>query len=232
MTSIPEPHPQAPDDRADVPSRLLAAAAGLFATRGYAGTTIRDVIARAGTNLNAVNYHFGGKEGLYGAVMQRLAGEAEAAHPRHARGAARDAAELLAWTVEDTLAWLLDPASPLPDIYARELLDPSPGFALANVGRREHENLQAAVKALLGPAASPRDVAQCARSVYSQCAYFMFVRRVLPMMDREFRYTPEYVADLAARITEFSLAGIAAVRQRAEADPGKNPGAGDPGTVY
>lgn len=204
---------------ADVPSRLLAAAAELFAAQGYDGTTIRDVVARAGTNLNAVNYHFGGKEGLYGAVMQHLARQAEAAHPRHARGAARDAAELLAWTVEDTLAWLLDPASPLPDIYARELLNPSQGFALANVGRRAHENLQSAVKDLLGPAAGPDDIAQCARSIYSQCAYFMFMRRLLPMMDRGFRYTPEYVAGLAARITEFSLAGIAAVRRRLEGVP-------------
>lgn len=196
----------------DVPARLLAAAAELFAEHGYAGTTVRDVVARAGTNLNAVNYHFGSKEQLYAAVMRHLAETAEAAHPRHQRGQASGPEELLAWTIEDTLAWLLDPASPLPAIYARELMSPSAAFSLANVGRAEHENLQAAVTALLGPEATAADVNHCCRSVYSQCAYFMFVRRVLPMMDPTFRYSPELVRELAGHITRFSLGGIQHVR--------------------
>ena len=218
MTPTPPPEPiPAADPAGDVPGRLLAAAAELFAEHGYDGTTIRDVVARARTNLNAVNYHFGSKEQLYGAVMQHLADRAEAAHPRHQRGAARDAEELLAWTIEDTLAWLLDPDSPLPAIYARELVTPGPGYSLANVGKAEHENLQLAVTALLGPGAAPTDIAHVCRSIYSQCAYFMFIRRLLPMMDPTFRYSPASVRALAEHITAFSLGGIAAVRQRAGA---------------
>ena len=55
-------------------ARLLYAAARLFAERGYARVTVRDICKKARANVAAVNYHFGGKDGLYRAVMGRQAG--------------------------------------------------------------------------------------------------------------------------------------------------------------
>lgn len=49
--------------------RLLEVGRRLFAQRGFAGTSVRALTREAGTNLGAVTYHFGGKEGLYGAVL-------------------------------------------------------------------------------------------------------------------------------------------------------------------
>jgi AcrR family transcriptional regulator len=51
--------------------RLLDAGAALFSERGYAATTIRDISSGAGCNSSLVSYHFGGKEGLYEAVLSR-----------------------------------------------------------------------------------------------------------------------------------------------------------------
>ena len=45
--------------------RLVEAAAGLFAERGYRGATLREIARRAGANLAAANYHFGSKQRLY-----------------------------------------------------------------------------------------------------------------------------------------------------------------------
>jgi len=54
--------------------RLLAAAARLFAERGFAKVTVRDICRRARANVAAVNYHFGSKDALFEAVfMRRLA---------------------------------------------------------------------------------------------------------------------------------------------------------------
>lgn len=50
--------------------RILIAAERLFAERGFAGTTMRDLTQAAGTNLAAVNYHFGSKEGLLEEVFR------------------------------------------------------------------------------------------------------------------------------------------------------------------
>jgi len=50
--------------------RLLEAASEEFARHGYAGARIRHIVDAARVNLAAVNYYFGGKEGLYLAVLE------------------------------------------------------------------------------------------------------------------------------------------------------------------
>jgi AcrR family transcriptional regulator len=50
---------------------LLAAAKQIFAERGFDGSSVRDITAEAGANLGAVTYHFGSKEALYHAVLER-----------------------------------------------------------------------------------------------------------------------------------------------------------------
>lgn len=54
-------------------TRILSAAARLFAERGMAGVGLREITAAAGTNLAAVNYHFGSKEKLLEALFLRRA---------------------------------------------------------------------------------------------------------------------------------------------------------------
>lgn len=58
-------------DPPDTKQRLLDAAEELFAEHGFAETSMRRLTAAAGTNLAAVNYHFGGKERLFCAVLER-----------------------------------------------------------------------------------------------------------------------------------------------------------------
>jgi AcrR family transcriptional regulator len=43
---------------------ILVAAERLYAERGFADVTLRDIVATAGVNLAAVNYHFGSKDEL------------------------------------------------------------------------------------------------------------------------------------------------------------------------
>lgn len=54
---------------AETRARILKAAVPLFARHGYAGASVRAIVARARVNQAAINYHFGGKEGLYHAVL-------------------------------------------------------------------------------------------------------------------------------------------------------------------
>ncbi|HEX3804870.1 MAG TPA: TetR/AcrR family transcriptional regulator [Solirubrobacteraceae bacterium] len=48
----------------DTKTALLRAAKELMLERGYAGTSVRELVAAAATNLGAVNYHFGSREKL------------------------------------------------------------------------------------------------------------------------------------------------------------------------
>ena len=51
--------------------RLLDAAERLFADKGYSATSLRDITQKAEVNLAAVNYHFGTKEALLSAALER-----------------------------------------------------------------------------------------------------------------------------------------------------------------
>lgn len=54
--------------------RVLKAAERLFAERGFEATSVRAIVAKAGVNQAAVNYHFGGKDGLYREVLRAAIG--------------------------------------------------------------------------------------------------------------------------------------------------------------
>jgi len=63
-----------PEGGHDTRERLLDAGRRLFATRGFAGTSVRALTSEAGANLSAVTYHFESKEGLYRAVLEECMG--------------------------------------------------------------------------------------------------------------------------------------------------------------
>jgi TetR/AcrR family transcriptional regulator, regulator of cefoperazone and chloramphenicol sensitivity len=50
--------------------RLLVAALPLFAQQGYAKTSIREIALAAQTNVAAISYYFGDKQGLYRAIFE------------------------------------------------------------------------------------------------------------------------------------------------------------------
>lgn len=58
--------------QADTVVRILDVAEELFADRGFAETSLRNITGRAGVNLAAVNYHFGSKKALIRAVFARF----------------------------------------------------------------------------------------------------------------------------------------------------------------
>ena len=61
-------------DLGDTPSRLVAAAERLFAEGGEEATSLRAVTREAISNAAAVHYHFGGRDGLLRAVLDRHLG--------------------------------------------------------------------------------------------------------------------------------------------------------------
>ena len=70
---------------------VLAAAEGLFAERGYEGTSLEEIGSVAGVSRGTPSYFFGSKEELYRAVLERLFERAYTVlAPAHAE-AARDA---------------------------------------------------------------------------------------------------------------------------------------------
>jgi len=57
--------------------RLLAAALDLFNQKGYAATSVRELVAAAGVTKPVLYYYFGNKEGIYLELMQNSYGTFE-----------------------------------------------------------------------------------------------------------------------------------------------------------
>lgn len=53
----------------DCRSNLVTATTPLFAEKGFNGVGVRELATAAGVNLSMISYYFGGKEGLYAAVL-------------------------------------------------------------------------------------------------------------------------------------------------------------------
>lgn len=53
-------------------NNIIAAATGLFASKGYAGTSLADIVEETGLTTGAIYHHFDGKKGLFIAVAERM----------------------------------------------------------------------------------------------------------------------------------------------------------------
>jgi AcrR family transcriptional regulator len=66
--TTPTPTPEQP--ALSTKEALLVAAKKVFATKGYAGATVKEVADEAGVNVSLVSYHYNGKENLFRACLE------------------------------------------------------------------------------------------------------------------------------------------------------------------
>jgi len=100
--------------------RILDAAEALFAERGFAGTTLRDVAGAVGIRIPSLYNHFASKEALYSAVLERGIGPVLAALASFAEegpDSYRDPGPLVARVME-----LLSARPHLPQLVGYETL--------------------------------------------------------------------------------------------------------------
>lgn len=67
-------------DAARTKRKVVLSAAHLFARKGFAGTSVRDVAARAGVTHGLIRHHFGTKEDLWRGVVDFHIAEIESLH--------------------------------------------------------------------------------------------------------------------------------------------------------
>jgi len=192
---------------------LLDAAFRVFAERGFHGASIRDICARAGTNIATANYHFHGKEKLYEAVLEYAAQRLRAQpSPDDAHSARQTPPERLRTAIESLFESLTREGDPtlLIRLLARELLEQGPAFDRVAAALRTHAaRLEEPLRELLGSHARGDCVHLCALNVVSQCVFFCAAQSSLPRLCPELGKHCASSEQLVAHVARFAGAALA-----------------------
>ncbi|MET3133663.1 AcrR family transcriptional regulator [Oxalobacteraceae bacterium GrIS 1.11] len=214
--AIPRASTRSPSSHGDATRQhILEVAGSLFADGGYAATTSKQVCTAAQVNLAGVNYHFGGREGLYAAVLveahhrllSREALSAIAAGPGDARAKLGQVIDgLIQGMGRD--GWHLR-------VFMRELISPSPALdsaMLIEIGPK-----LGIVKLLLAEAAGmaleDARLPRCFLSIFAPCMMLLIANRgTLSRVMADFWQEP---AALALHLKTFAFAGLDAIARDA-----------------
>ncbi len=198
--------------------RLIRAAEVLFARKGYARTSVRDITREASCNVAAVNYHFASKRNLYREMLARRIG---ALRDQRISSLERTVAEsggkvsleaVLGSFAEAFLEPLVDESTGrmLVELMTRELLDPQlpPDFFLSEMILPVEEALTKAILATQ-TAIPRRKIRMCIHSFVAQLIHLVRIRR-LAQMASQGKPLNFSLPELVAHIVQFTSAGIRA----------------------
>jgi AcrR family transcriptional regulator len=200
---------------------LLEAAGQIFGAKGFDRATGKEICDQAGTNTAAVNYYFGGMDGLYAAVVREAHSRLVTLDTLSAAVASQgDAKAKLQAVIELFVRTLTGPASSswVLRVIGREVVAPSPALDAL----REKEMLpktrilRAIVGELMGLPEDHPDVARGCVSVMAPC--FMLLvgdRRMLKRAFPNFGLASKDAAAVVHHMLQFALAGLSAVASEA-----------------
>lgn len=199
--------------------KLIETASKVFAERGFRNARVREICQRAGVNIAAVNYHFAGKKGLYGEVLQYAFISLASEDPTAWVGAQDNGAEGGIYAlVRSLLSQLLreGESARYAKLVAREMVDPTEAIdQMIDAGMRPQvEALFKMLRSLLGKHVSEQQLRRYAASIFGQCLFYYFARPVIDRLRFEKKLGSRSVDALARHITEFSLAGMRGLSKR------------------
>ncbi len=207
----------------DTRDRILQTAGELFGQQGFKPTTIRQIATSANVNIAAIHYHFGDKQGLYGAVLERIFTIGFTRFPYNINSKPdAPAEERLHFFIRALLYRLLSSEgwgghAGHGRLLARELIEPSPAFdTILNHYLRPHKDLLLdIITAIIGKNPGPALLLPCAISIIGQCIYYALAAPVIERLTGKKQPNDQELDHLAEFIYHFSLSGIHAVASAA-----------------
>ncbi len=192
-------------------TRLLKAAAEVFAEHGYENATIRQICTRADANVALVNYYFGDKLELYTEVLRfSLEPGAEGACFSLPLATADPAAALrqIVGSMVERAFETGDQANLRFRLMLNEFVRPSGATArvVDVVLRPVYDRLREIAGAILKLSPDHEKTRLCVHSMLGQVAHFAHSRKMLGLLWPEMKMTPAQRECVAEHITQFSLA--------------------------
>jgi AcrR family transcriptional regulator len=215
-------------DGAQARRQLLLAALRLFAEKGYAKTSTREIAQAAGANVAAISYYFGDKAQLYRSVFTELLENCDdLARYQPAHLSLRQA-------LEGFIAGFLEPlkqgnlAQQLTRLHFREMLEPSGLWAdaVSLQVAPAHTALVGVLARHLGMSKADDDLHRLAFSITGLAMQVYVSRDVIDSVRPRLIATPRNIDLWADRLADFAEALVAveaARRRQAAADTPKKP---------
>ena len=198
---------------ADCRDRILEAAGEIFAECGFRGATVRRICERAGVNIAAINYYFGGKEKLYSEVLRHWNEFAIKRYPP-LLGVGEEAPveEQLKAFVRSLLFRLLDKGKPawFGKLMAREMTEPTQAFErlVKEIVRPRDRILASIVQKMIGTPVSEERIRLCGASIIGQCIYYYNARAIISKLYRQDVSRVDEIERIANHVVQFSLRGL------------------------
>jgi AcrR family transcriptional regulator len=200
---------------------ILEIAGEVFAKRGYAHATSKEICERAGTNVAAVNYHFGGKEALYSAVLieahRRLVTVEELAALAESKADAREKLAAIIGKILSELSLKNNKSAWQFRVLIREMLSPSPMIdrMVKSEAAPKAMILRSVVAQIMQLPPDHPAVVRSLINVIAPCVLLLIghrglAKKVLPDLEMD----PE---TLSQHMLTFALAGLEAVAKPARA---------------
>jgi TetR/AcrR family transcriptional regulator, regulator of cefoperazone and chloramphenicol sensitivity len=202
--------------------RIIEAAGEVFAELGYGHATIRSISKRAGVNVAAVNYHFGGKKNLYVAVLKYWRAKAFEKYPFDPSDLSAPPEERLSGFIRVLLFRILDEGegARVVRLMAREFFQPTGGLDIMveDTIRPLFSFLSATIRQLLGKEAGENTVVLCCVSVVGQVFQFYVGRHVMRELLNRDSLNRQEIEVIAQHIARFSLCAIMAIAKEEEGE--------------
>jgi len=207
-------------ERQDTRRRLLETAGEVFAERGVDGATGLEICQRASVNSAAVNYYFGGIEGLYEAVLIEARSRAPSLEAVSAVITEyTDARARLRAIIGLVIGVLTGPSahSWILRILMREAVSPSPAFErliLEAEGLPKLRMFKAIIAEIMDLPDDHPAVAQGCISVFAPCTLMLIgERRILERAYPDLDLGPSGAPMLVDRMVAFALGGLAGMAE-------------------
>jgi AcrR family transcriptional regulator len=205
---------------------IFLAAVKVFAKKGYKGATIREICSLAGaSNLNSVNYYFGGKEKLYKAILENIFSDYQKRKDKHTKVEQKKITPKerlwdFIYTYCDMLYSGGEIAADLSAIFIAEMSRPS--SYLDEMAKKymvpQAEELSGILRDILGPGTPLNIIRDCGVSIIGAIGYYGFT---WPLLSRIFSDLPSmqsYYKHLAEHVFRFSMGGLKAVKKATATD--------------
>jgi TetR/AcrR family transcriptional regulator, regulator of cefoperazone and chloramphenicol sensitivity len=199
---------------------LLEAAGHVFAEKGFERSTAKEISQRAHTNTAAVNYYFGGIEGLYEAVLEEARTQIFSVQTIgkaiEGKNNPKERLEAVFGAVVQTLLGPLS-SSWVLRVLARDMVTPSPASDAAKdklilpralILRRfvgEYVNL---------PEDDPAVARACVSLMAPFCMLVLADRRRMKRALPSLGLAPEDAPDFARHLVKFALAGLESLKRK------------------